>query len=119
MAINPASASLRLVAKSSPQFVVDTLAELQGIVDGDPATYEGKYVVALDQPEGQALYLVESGQVMPAHDQAGYKFEPDRDRPTYYNGDGTQEAGRVGVMWFEGETNANGQLTVHATVDGL
>ncbi len=116
MTISAAASSYRLFLKSSPHYTATTLAEIQPAVDGAPATYEGKYVVALDQAAGQQLYLVESGVVRAAYDQSGYKAELDDDR--YYNGDGTQVTGAIGVQWFSATTNSNGQVIVHATTNG-
>lgn len=116
MAITIANAALRLLAAASPQYVANTLAEIQPAVDLDPELYEGKYFVALDQPAGQQLYIVESAAVRAANDQEGYKF--DLPQLSYYNPDGTPRAGRVGVFTVAGVTDANGQFTAYPTSDG-
>lgn len=105
-------------ARFSPQYQAPTLAELQPAVDADPETYEGRYFVALDQPVGEQIFYVESGVVIPAFEQDGYKATVAGNDVFVFNADGSAQTGRIGVQHFSGATNGDGQLTVHATADG-
>jgi hypothetical protein len=107
----------RLLAQYSPQFEADTLAEIQPAVDLDPATYEGKYLIALDQPTGQQLYYVEQGQVVPAYEQGGIKAEDAPAQNTRYFDGAAEVTETVGVQWLPGVTIAGGSVTVYATDD--
>lgn len=110
----------RLLAQYSPQFEAATLAETQTAVDAAPETYEGKYIVALDQPDGQQLFYVEAGQVIPAYEQGGIKAEeavpPPREVKVF---DGaTEVSDLITVQWLTGITDGTGKVTVHATDTG-
>jgi hypothetical protein len=115
MAIN--ASTRRLLAQYSPQLEADTLAEIQPAVDLDPATYEGKYILALDQAAGLQLYYVEHGQVVPAYEQDGIKADDAPAKNTRYFDGADEVTEEVGVQWLTGVTAAGGSVTVFATDD--
>lgn len=123
MAINAAPSTLRRILKLSPQWVADTLAELQS----SPDSYAGEYVLCSDQPAGQQVYFVEEDldgnfNVLPAYEMDGYKAEEAGDDlyTRRYDANGDEIVGSTFATQFLSGTVAGGQglVSLNATVDG-
>lgn len=112
-----AYAGANLILQATPAFQVDTLAELPAIIAGDPATYEGKYIVVLDQPVGDQVYIVDSGVAYVASSAAQTAWIK-RQGGIYYDSAGLEIANVVTQVFSGTVAGGDGQVTVNITQDG-